>query len=207
MWRKGNPFAQMVWVQTGAATVESSVGIPPKVKNGSVFWPSDLTAGNISERTQNINSKEPKHLYVHCSIIYKRQDREAAQVSISRWVDKTTTGHAHIGILLGHKKEETFTLCNSMDGPGEHYAMWNKQVRDRQIPYNFTHLWKLMNRLNDKQNRDRLIDGEQDDSYGLGALVREWRVWAKRKKDSWTTVWWLLQGGEYKGTMWSPYVD
>ena len=30
-----------------------------------------------------------------------------------------------------------------------------------------------MNRLNDKQNRDRLIDGEQDDSYGLGALVRE----------------------------------
>ena len=26
------------------------------------------------------------------------------------------------GILLGHKKEESFTLCNSMDGPGEHYA-------------------------------------------------------------------------------------
>ena len=30
-------------------------------------------------------------------------------------------GHLHNGILLGHKKEENFTLCDSMDGPGEHY--------------------------------------------------------------------------------------
>ena len=27
----------------------------------------------------------------------------------------------HCGILLSSKKEENFTLCNSMDGPGEHY--------------------------------------------------------------------------------------
>ena len=51
---------------------------------------------------------------------------ETAQLSINRWVDKTTMGHLHNGILLGHKKEENFTLCNSMDGPGEHYAKWNK---------------------------------------------------------------------------------
>ena len=25
------------------------------------------------------------------------------------------------------KKEENFTLCNSMDGPGEHYAKWKSQ--------------------------------------------------------------------------------
>ena len=25
-------------------------------------------------------------------------------------------------ILLGHKKEENFTLCDNMDGPAEHYA-------------------------------------------------------------------------------------
>ena len=47
---------------------------------------------------------------------------EAAQVSISRRVDKTTMRHVHNGILLGHKKEENITLCNSMDGQGEHYA-------------------------------------------------------------------------------------
>ena len=29
------------------------------------------------------------------------------------------------------KKEENFTLCNSMDGPGEHYAKWNKKEKNK----------------------------------------------------------------------------
>ena len=37
-------------------------------------------------------SKEHKHLYVHCNIIYNLQDMEAAEESINRWVDKTTMG-------------------------------------------------------------------------------------------------------------------
>ena len=40
-------------------------------------------------------------------------------------------GHLHNGILLSGKKEENFTLCNSMDGPREHYAKWNKPIRER----------------------------------------------------------------------------
>ena len=31
---------------------------------------------------------------------------EAAQVAISRWVDKTTTGHSHSGMLLSRKKKK-----------------------------------------------------------------------------------------------------
>ena len=67
-------------------------------------------------------------------------DVQAAQVSISRWVDKTTMVHIHNEILVSHKIEENFTLCNSMDGPGEHYAKWNKPVRERQIPYVFIYM-------------------------------------------------------------------
>ena len=59
---------------------------------------------------------------------------------ISRWVDKTTMRHLHNGIPVDHKKEENFTLCNSMDGPRELYAKWNKPVRKRQILYNFTYM-------------------------------------------------------------------
>ena len=40
-------------------------------------------------------------------------------MSVSEWVDKTTRGHLHNGILFGDRKEN-FTLCNNMDGPGEH---------------------------------------------------------------------------------------
>ena len=66
--------------------------ITQKVKNGSGFWPYDLTSGNMSKGTQNTNLKEYMHPYVQCSITYNSQDMEAAQVSISRWVDKTTMG-------------------------------------------------------------------------------------------------------------------
>ena len=38
------------------------------------------------------------------------------------------------------KKEENFTLCDSMDGPGEHYTKWNKPVRERQIPCDFIYM-------------------------------------------------------------------
>ena len=96
------------------------------------------------QRNPNTDSKEYVHTCVHCSIIYNCQDLEAAQVSINRWVYKTTKGHLHIGILLSCKKEENFTLCNSMDGP----AKWNKPVRERQILYDFTHMRNLINKLN-----------------------------------------------------------
>ena len=33
-----------------------------------------------------------------------------------------TKGHLDNVILLSCKKEENFTLCDSMGGPGEHYA-------------------------------------------------------------------------------------
>ena len=69
-------------MQIGAATVESNMEIPQKSKNATALWPIDFTSGNLSEETQNTNLKEHMHPYVHCSIIYNRQDLKAAQVSI-----------------------------------------------------------------------------------------------------------------------------
>ena len=37
MWKKGNTFALLVGMQTGAATAERNMEIPQKVKNGSAF--------------------------------------------------------------------------------------------------------------------------------------------------------------------------
>ena len=49
MWRKGNPSALLVGMQTGVATVENSVVLPPKIKNGTALWPSDSSSGYLSE--------------------------------------------------------------------------------------------------------------------------------------------------------------
>ena len=110
MWRKGNSFAVLVGMQVGAATVGSSMEIPQKIKKGTVLELRNSTSGNLYKETQNINSKAHKHPYVDCSIIYNCQDMEAAQVSLSRCVDKTTMGHFHNEILLSHKRRRKFYL-------------------------------------------------------------------------------------------------
>ena len=99
-------------------------------------------------------------------------------------------GHLHNGILFSHKKEN-FTLCNSMHGPGEHYAKWNKPVRERQIPYPLTLMWNLMNKLNQQAKQLQTHRWRADDSravLGGGEGVEELR---RKEKDSWTwtTVW------------------
>ena len=47
LWRKGNPSALLMGMQTGAATVENSAEFPQKTENGTVFQSSNPTAGTI----------------------------------------------------------------------------------------------------------------------------------------------------------------
>ena len=115
MWRKGNTFALLVGMQSDAAIVENSMEIPQKIKNGSAFWPSNPTSGNIPQETQNANLEEHRHPCVHCSIIYSLQDIEGTQVSISLWVDKTTMGHLCNGILLSCNKQNLTLVTAWMD--------------------------------------------------------------------------------------------
>ena len=42
--------------------------------------------------------------------------------------------HLHNGILHSREKEGAPTLCDNMDGTGEHCAKWNKPVDEGQIP-------------------------------------------------------------------------
>ena len=68
----------------------------------------------------------------------------------SKWVDQKTIVHLHNGILHSRKKGGAPTLHNSMDGTGEHYAKWNKPGNERQMPYDFTCKWNLINKKTSK---------------------------------------------------------
>ena len=65
-------------------------------------------------------------------------------------------------ILPSHIKEWNFALCSNMDEPGGYSAKWDKSNREKQIPYDFTYMWKLKNKTKEQteQNRNRLIDTE-----------------------------------------------
>ena len=55
-------------------------------------------------------------------------------------MDKEDVAHVYNGILLSHKKELNFVICENMNGPREDYAKSNKAGRKRQILYIFTYM-------------------------------------------------------------------
>ena len=61
------------------------------------------------------------HPNVHSSTIYNSYVLEATLVPISQGMDQNTMVHLHNGILCSRKKEGAPTLCDIMDGTGEHY--------------------------------------------------------------------------------------
>ena len=64
-------------MQIGAATVESSMKIPPNIKNIPAIWVSNSTSEYLSKENKNTNLKSYIHPYVHWSISSNSQDLEA----------------------------------------------------------------------------------------------------------------------------------
>ena len=76
--------------------------------------------------------------------------------------------HLHNGIPCSRQKEGAYTLCDIMDGIGEHYAKQNKPGSDKQIPYGLTFNKNLINKTN-KQN----ITKDNEIEKGLTVTRRE----------------------------------
>ena len=57
MWRKRNPFALLLEMQTGSAAVENSMEIPQKIKNGFAFDPVIPFLGVYLKEPQTIIQK------------------------------------------------------------------------------------------------------------------------------------------------------
>ena len=60
MWRKGNPSALLVGMQTGVATVENNMEFPQKTKNGTPYYPAIPLLGIYPK---NPETPIPKNLF------------------------------------------------------------------------------------------------------------------------------------------------
>ena len=123
LWRKGNPSALLVGMQTGAATVENSMKFTEKIKNRTSFGPSDSIAGNIPEESQNSYSKilcTPMFIEAQFTIAkcWKQPKCQSVKERIKKWWYVYTMEC----YTAQRKKEGAPTLQDSMDGSGEHYA-------------------------------------------------------------------------------------
>ena len=51
--------------------------------------------------------------------------------------------HTYNGVLLSHKKEWNFAVCNDVDGLRDYHTKWSKSDRERQTSYDITYIWNL----------------------------------------------------------------
>ena len=56
-------------------------------------------------------------------------------------------------------------ICNEVDRARVYYAKWNKSVRDRQIPYDFTQ-WNLGNKTDEHRGMEWKIKWDKNREGG-----------------------------------------
>ena len=78
------------------------------------------------------------------------------------------------------RKKELLPFTDSMDGTGEHYATWNKPGGERQIAYDLTYKWKLINKTNKQAkynqrhwNKDSVTDSDSNQRGGWERIMGE----------------------------------
>ena len=124
----------------------------------------------LTTTPETLIRKKCKYLHVHCSLIYNLLDWEGAQVSTSRWVDKTTIGHLRNGILLGLKKKKILSFLTAwMHLENIILSEISQSEKDKYHMISPICGIKWTNWTN-KQNRDRLIEKKQADNSWEGCL-------------------------------------
>ena len=122
MRRKGNPSALLVGMQTGVAAVENSMEFPQKTKMELLFDPASLLLGLYPKNSETpIQKNLGTPMFIAAQFTIAKYWKQPKCPSANEWVKKTVV-YLHNRILHSREKEGAPTVCNSMDGTGEHYA-------------------------------------------------------------------------------------
>ena len=88
MWRKGNPSALLVGMQTGAATVENSMEFPQKTKSGSASDPAiplrEIYLKELKTSVQNNSTNTP--IFIAASFTIAMLWKQPKCPSVDEWI-------------------------------------------------------------------------------------------------------------------------
>ena len=94
--------------------MENNIEAPQEIKNRITIWSRNFTSGFISQIIKSRVLKRYLYTYVHSSIIPNSYNKEATQVSTSKWMDKQNMVYTYNGMLFSLKKEGNSAVCYNM---------------------------------------------------------------------------------------------
>ena len=105
LWRKRNPRALLVGMQTGAATVEGSMEVPHKVKNRTTLHPAIALQGIYPKNTKALIQRDTRTLvFITALLTIAKIWKQPKCPSIDEWVKRCGI-YIHTRLLFSHKKE------------------------------------------------------------------------------------------------------
>ena len=146
MWRKRNPSARLVGMQTGAATVEDRMEFPQKTKNGTAFWCSNVPL--LGTYPKNPETPIQKNL---CTSMFTAELSEIAKC----WKQpkcpavneqSKTVVHLHDGLLCSRRKEYLPFATACMELGIIMLIEISQSVKNKY--HNLTYERNLMNKIN-----------------------------------------------------------
>ena len=154
MRRKRICFSLLVGMQAGAATLENSMEVPQKTKNGTTLQPSNCTTRHLSKRYKCAVSKGHMHPHVYSSTIDNSKVwKEPKCPSMDEWIKKMWYIYICNGGLLGnHKEWNLATTWMELEG-----IVLSELVRERQKSYDFTHMRNLRHKTDEHKGRETKI--------------------------------------------------
>ena len=108
-------------MQTVAATVERSMEIPQKIKNGSPFDPVIPLLGIYTKNHETpIQKNLCTPMFIAVLFTIAKCWKQPKCPSVNEWIKKLLC--LHNGMLCSRKKEGHPIFHNSMDGTGDYYT-------------------------------------------------------------------------------------
>ena len=148
MWRKGSPFALLVGMQIGAATVESSIDLPQKLKMELPFDSTILLLG--------IYLKKPEILkYIHIPIFtavlftIAKTWKQPNYPPVNEWIKMLWYIYT-IEYLSAVKKNKILAFETGYLDLKVILLSKISQIRERLILYDFIYMWNIMNKITNK---------------------------------------------------------
>ena len=125
IWRKGNPLALLVGMQTGAATVENSIEVLKKVKIELLCDPAIALLGIEPKNTKTLIQRDTCiRMFIAALFKIAKVWKQPKCPSIDEWLRKMWCVYIHIyfnmyiyiyalynAILFSHKKNETLSFA------------------------------------------------------------------------------------------------
>ena len=114
MWRNWKPCTPLVGRQNGAATMESRMEVPQKIKNRIAKWSSNSISKYIAKRTKTRISKRYSISLMFTTFLFTTAKiwKQPKRLFTNGWISKIW--YICYRILFGLKKEGNSATCNIM---------------------------------------------------------------------------------------------